>query len=149
MGNGAVCADFYELVSPRWETEICDRVAALAAEGVRIYLRADSQARAHRIQELLWTFRDDSFVPHGLWQGEQGCDEPVAVGWLDGNPNGARVLVLCCSGVPPELAAQTRVFSRLVDFVPKRDAGETQAARERYRTLSQAGIPVEYHAAQG
>jgi DNA polymerase-3 subunit chi len=58
-----------------------------------VYVWAGSEADARRLDDLLWTFREDSFVPHELWQGEDSLEDPVAVGWTAGNPNNSSCLV--------------------------------------------------------
>ena len=74
--------DFFEVKGPRWDLALCERVEQAYAAGLRVYVWAESQADARHLDDLLWEFREDSFVPHGLWQGGDGIDDPVAVGWM-------------------------------------------------------------------
>jgi DNA polymerase-3 subunit chi len=113
------------------------------AAGRRVYVWASSEAQARELDELLWTFRDDSFVPHGLWQGQSPFDEPVAVGWRPGNPNAADCLVLARDASPPEIAG----FARVVDFAPVDEPALREAARTRFRAFRDAGLPVRFHGA--
>lgn len=147
MSESKVHAEFFEVTAPSWEVEACARIARAWEKGDRLYVWAASQAEAARWDELLWTFREDSFVPHGLWQGEEACDEPVAVGWRAANPNGARWLVVAGGQTPAEVTAAASSFARIMDFVPKRDKAATDAARARYKALQQAGIEPAYHKA--
>lgn len=133
--------EFFEVAGPRWEVALCQRVEAAYEEGRRIYVWAESEAEARRLDELLWSFREDSFVPHGLWQGEAQCDEPVAVGWRAGNPNGADCLVLARDAEPDEL----RGFPQVVDLAPVDLPPRLEAARRRYRTCRDAGLEVVFH----
>ncbi|MHB8764666.1 MAG: DNA polymerase III subunit chi [Deferrisomatales bacterium] len=135
--------EFYELKGTGWEAGLCERVEALAAEGGRVYLWAAAEADARRLDDLLWTFRDDSFVPHDLWEGGAALDSPVAVGWARGNPNAADCLVLARDAHPDDL----RGFSRAVDFAPVDDPGRIEAARARFRAYRAAGLQVAFHRA--
>lgn len=136
-------ADFYEIQGPRWDLALCRRVEAAVEAGERVCVWADSEAEARRLDELLWTFRDDSFVPHDLWQGEPALDTPVAVGWRRGNPNRASCLVLARDAAPEEAAG----FARVADFAPVDLPDRIDAARARFRAFRAAGFEVTFHKA--
>ena len=106
-----------------------------------MYLWADSQSEARRFDDLLWAFRDDAFVPHGLWQGEDPFDHPVAVGWLPGNPNRATCLALARPASPEEIAN----FSRVIDLAPVDLPDRIGPARDRFAAFRDARIPVAFH----
>ena len=136
-------ADFYEVKGKRWEHVLCEVAAAALDAGERCYVWAPSEAKARELDDLLWTFLDASFLPHGLWQGEPSSDEPLAVGWRSGNPNGATCLLLGCAAS----LEQAKEFRRIVDFVPMEDPVLRERARERFRALRQAGFSVSFHSA--
>lgn len=133
--------DFYEVKAPRWELVLCRHVETAYEAGERVYVRCSSEALARHVDELLWTFREDSFVPHGLWPGAGELKDPVAVGWHPGNPNRASRLVLAGAGEPDELSR----YERATDFVPVADAALTGAARARYRAFRGRGHEVAFH----
>lgn len=133
--------DFYEAKGRRWETALCQVVEQAWEAGTRVYVWAASEAHAREVDELLWTFRDESFVPHGLWQGEAGLDEAVAVGWKPGNPNGAVCLVLAWDATPAEAAG----YERVADFAAVDVPDLKEAGRRRYRSFQQAGFDVVFH----
>lgn len=137
------CADFHEIRGPRWDLALCRQVQAAWEAGERVYVWADSEADARRLDELLWTFRDDAFVPHELWQGEPALDTPVAVGWRSGNPNRAGCVVLARDASPAEVEG----FQRVVDFAPVDLPDRIGAARNRYRAFREAGLAVSFHPA--
>jgi len=47
--------------------------------GHRIFINAADEAQARTLDELLWTYRPASFLPHGLHGQEQS--EAIAIGW--------------------------------------------------------------------
>jgi DNA polymerase-3 subunit chi len=108
------CVEFYEIKGPRWELVLCRVVEIAYGRGLKVYVWAESEQDARRLDDLLWTFRDDSFLPHGLWQGGPDLDEPVAVGWKPGNPNGATCLVLARDAAPDEV----RGYEQILDLAP-------------------------------
>ena len=133
--------DFYEATGRQWEATLCRVVEQAWEAGTRVYVWAASEAQARDLDGLLWTFRDESFVPHGLWQGEASLDEPVAVGWKPGNPNGAACLVLARDASPAEVGG----FARVVDFAAVDVPPLKEAGRNRYRAFQQAGFAVTFH----
>jgi len=128
----------------RWDLALCRAVEAVYGQRCRTYVWAASEPEARRLDDLLWTFREDSFVPHGLWQGEPGCDEPVAVGWKAGNPNAAGCLVLARDAAPAEVQA----FPRIIDFAPVDLPDLRLSAQGRFRAFRAAGLQVTFHPAK-
>jgi DNA polymerase-3 subunit chi len=150
MKSSAITADFFEVPAARREESLCEKVSDFYEKGERIYVRASSEAAAKKLDELLWTFRDNSFVPHALWSGEEALlTEPVAVGWRSGNPNSAGKLVLAGPVDAEELLAARDAFNSIADFVPNGDKGATMSARERYRLLREAGVELVHHPLNG
>jgi DNA polymerase-3 subunit chi len=135
--------DFHEIKGPRWDLTLCRQVEAAWEAGERVYVWADSEAEARRLDDLLWTFRDDAFVPHDLWQGGAALETPVAVGWRAGNPNGAGCVVLARDASPAEVEG----FARVVDFAPVDLPERIGRARDRYRAFRLAGLQVLFYPA--
>lgn len=135
--------DFFQLRGSRWQGDACAQVAAAVAGGDRVYLWVGSEAEARQFDDLLWTYQEDSFVPHDRWDGQGDLDTPVAVGWHPGNPNRADCLVLARDATPDEV----RGFTRVVDFVTTAVPTLLDAARARWLAFRAAGFEVEYHQA--
>ncbi len=135
--------DFFEMRGPRWDLFLCGLVERAWDAGERVYLWADSEAEARRLDELLWTFRDDAFVPHVLWQRGGEVSDPVAVGWRPGNPNRATCLALARPAGPGELAG----FPRVIDLAPVDMPDRLGPARERFKACRDAGLQVFFHRA--
>ncbi|GAB6063503.1 DNA polymerase III subunit chi [Deferrisoma palaeochoriense] len=133
--------DFFEVKGPRWDLALCDTVERAYEAGLRVYVWAESQADARHLDDLLWEFREDSFVPHALWQGEERVEEPVAVGWKPGNPNAATCLVLARDASPADLQG----FDQVVDFAPVDLPDRVGPARARFKAFRAAGFDVRFH----
>jgi DNA polymerase-3 subunit chi len=135
--------DFYEVRGSGWEVALCRLIEQVYGQGLSLYVWADSEADARRLDNLLWTFREDSFVPHALWQGEPRVDEPVVVGWQAGNPNHANCLVLARNASCEEV----QYFERVLDLAPVDLPHLRNAARARYRAFRESGFAVRFHPA--
>lgn len=109
--------------------DACRLVEHLYLTGRRVVVWLEDERKAKVFDEYLWTFADESFVPHVMWR--EGCEveEPVVV--LPGplaNPHQADSLVLL--DPPPDLAP-LGLFAEVHDFVTiaPGDAGRVAAWR--------------------
>jgi DNA polymerase-3 subunit chi len=108
--------------------------------GHRVYLHAASAEAAARLDEVLWTFRQDSFVPHGRYPQQAGEDSPVLVG--DGeDPAGFGDVLINLSGEVPAFHPR---FARVLEIVAA-DAASRESGRVRFRFYQQAGYPLQTH----
>lgn len=117
------------------------RIAEKAWEaGHRVLVHTASTEDARRIDGLLWTFRDRSFVPHGLLGEADAAVTPVLVGC--GTDAGAEheILVNLGNGVPPFFSA----FERVIEPVDA-DPDTRMASRERYRFYRDRGYEIKDH----
>lgn len=94
----------------------------------RMYIHTDNQKKAHDIDELLWTYRDDSFLPHHLYNEGPDNPPPIQIGF-NYTPEKHRDILINLSETVPEFYSQ---FACVFEVVPS-DAVLQQAARVRYR----------------
>ncbi len=108
--------------------------------GHTVYLCAGSEARAAALDDLLWTFRQDSFVPHERYPlvGEEGS--PVLVGAATPAMVEAQVLINLTDSLPEGFERYQRVVE-LVDQHPDVLA----QSRERFRQYRERGCAPETH----
>lgn len=92
------------------------------------------------MDELLWTFRDVSFVPHAVAGETDANSVSVVVGHAETPPDEHEVLVNLSHPVPLFFSR----FERVVEIVGA-DAEAKTAARERFRFYKERGYPLESH----
>ena len=92
------------------------------------------------LDELLWTYKDDSFIPHNL-QGE-GPEPPPAVQiGYNAEPRGFNdILINMASTIPP---FHTR-FRRIMEIVLDNDAAK-EISRQHYRDYRAKGFDLHTH----
>lgn len=143
--------DFYILSAegPTARQRFACRIAEKAwKSGNRVYLHTASDAEARLMDELLWTYRQDSFVPHAVFapqSPDDGPDETVAVligtgaapPTIDENLD---VLVSLVEDVPAFYQSFARVAEIVSADPPSRDAG-----RQRFRMYREQGCKLESH----
>ncbi|NIR60814.1 MAG: DNA polymerase III subunit chi [Gammaproteobacteria bacterium] len=136
--------DFYLL--PEAGTEARSLFACRLAEkayalGHRIYVHVDSPSHAQQVDELLWTFRAGSFVPHArLEPGARHDDVPVLIGHAEPHAEGSDVLI----NLAAELPAGFERFARVAELVERAEPARARA-RERYRRYREEGHDVNTH----
>ncbi len=132
--------DFYIL--PETDTDrqkfACALVQKAWKAGNRVSLLAADRQQAGRLDDLLWTFRDISFVPHALADSGDTGNVPVLIGWDE--PPTADVLVNLADRLP----SAADKFDRIAEIVGG-SADERQAARDRYRQYRSQGHELHNH----
>jgi DNA polymerase-3 subunit chi len=106
-----------------------------------VHILTRSRDDADRLDELLWTFRDGSFVPHErLASTGPEPESPVSVG-CDGEPVAPRdLLINLCDDVPT--IAET--FPRVAELVTS-DDDSRQMGRRRFAAYRDKGHALETH----
>lgn len=134
--------DFYVLDDGNptglWLTA-CKLIEKIYKQGLTVFACLETEDDALRMDDLLWTFRQGSFVPHARYQGPDPLT-PVHVGWIGADIPIADVLVNLAPTVP-EAAPQFQRIADLVNQVPEiRSLG-----RVRYRQYQAQGFHIETH----
>jgi len=109
--------------------------------GNRVCLLAGDRAQAGELDDLLWTFRDISFVPHALADSADAGSVPILIEWEEaGNAGDADVLVNLGDRMP----SAANNFARIAEIVGG-DADQRETARERYRQYRNQGHELYNH----
>ena len=136
--------DFYLLEEP--EAAACEATACRIAEkawrhGHRVHLHVDSPESARRLDELLWTWRDESFVPHSVCGADEAAaDAPVTIGSGSLPRFDSDVLLNLDPCVPDGFDRFARVAEVVGGGEPARSAG-----RERFRRYRAHGCELRTH----
>ncbi|UCE89758.1 MAG: DNA polymerase III subunit chi [Pseudomonadota bacterium] len=139
--------DFYVLDSggaAARNTLACRLVEKAWLRGHQIYMHAPSPADAKQLDDLLWTFRAGSFVPHRLQENANETPCPVHIGTGEAKVSATDVLINLAADVPPFFSRFERVIEVVAPDAPVRDA-----ARERYRYYRDRGYALESHNISG
>jgi len=108
--------------------------------GHHIYIHAGSSAQLAALDDLLWTFRVGSFLPHAIYKGRDAEPQPILLGHAVEPEGCSDVLFNLASEVPSFLGR----FSRVAELVAGDDRQRT-AARNRYRFYKDRGYDVHTH----
>ena len=131
---------FYHLRTTPLERALPQLLERALAAGHRIVVLAGSEERVMALDTLLWTWSDESFLPHGTARDGNAQRQPVWITAADENPNGASMLVLL-DGMG--VTALDR-FRRVCDMFDGNDEAAVVAARERWRAAKSGGHTLTY-----
>ena len=132
---------FYHLLRKPLEQALPELLEKSYARGWRVVVQAASEERVDALDAHLWTYRDDTFLPHGTSRESELAGQSILLTAADHNPNGATTRFLI-DGVPlPEDAA---AYERLVLLFDGEDEDAVAAARERWAQAKAQGFEVTY-----
>ena len=133
--------DFYQIETDEPALSFACRLVDKAwRQDMRIYVHAESQEQAVAMDELLWTFRAESLIPHALIEENEA---PVQIGCAE-HPGDHHQLMINLSGVVPDFFSR---FERVAEIVPLEDARRA-SARDNYKFYKDRGYPLNYHRMQ-
>ncbi|MFO1069863.1 MAG: DNA polymerase III subunit chi [Geminicoccaceae bacterium] len=131
---------FYHLTRSSLEEALPRLLEKVLARGLRAVLRSPDSARLEALDRSLWTYRNDSFLPHGTRADGFAEAQPILLTCDEDRANGATVLVLVDAAPFGDLAP----YERCIDLFDGNDTTAVQAARDRWRWARKQGHPLVY-----
>jgi DNA polymerase-3 subunit chi len=122
------------------DTAICKLAHKAFRLGHRIYILTADREEAQRLDRLLWTFSDGSFIPHGLSSEKTDTNFPVLIGH-DEPPPAYEDVLITVSGQVPDCFSR---FQRVAEIVDGSEANKVMA-RERFRFYRDRGYALQTH----
>ena len=132
---------FYHLQNMTLESVLPPLLEKSLERGWRVVVQSTSQERTEALDAHLWTYRDDSFLPHATCARGDAQDHPIVLMVEDGNPNGANVRFLVDNAPLP---ADWDVYDRVVLVFNGDDADALTAARPAWTDCKARGFEVTY-----
>jgi DNA polymerase III subunit chi len=134
--------DFYVLSAdaPDARLRYACRLAERAVEqGCQVYIHTQD---VQRLDDMLWTFSDGSFLPHEVYRGQapEHARVMVMVGSEVGPQSHRGLLINLMDAMPPDVNAYDRI-AEIVDVDPERK----RTARDRYKQYREQGCAMESH----
>ena len=144
-GTPATKVDFYLLGAADERTRLvtaCRLAEKACDQGLRVAVRTAGPAQTAEIDELMWTFSDRSFVPHGVWPVEPGFAAATPVLIASGTlPESHRDVLI---NLADDLPADAGHYARVCEVVAG-DEDAKRRARMRWRGYRDAGLEPDKH----
>lgn len=119
---------------------VCRLADKACQQNRKVHVQAASRAEAEALDELLWSFRAESFVPHHLVGDGPTPPPPVRIGWPEAAIVCTDILINLAAEIPPEFARCQRV----IEVVAGTDS-EREQARQHWREFKRQGYTVQAH----
>ncbi|MBD2858170.1 DNA polymerase III subunit chi [Spongiibacter sp. KMU-158] len=135
--------DFYILSSAEQHTAwlyCCRLVQKAWQHGHQVFICCEDDASCQAVNDLLWTFRPDSFLPHSLASEAGKTTDTICIGTANQLGEHCDVLVNLCRETPPQFSR----FKRLSEIVFQQPEW-LNASRQRYSAYQQRGYPLHKH----
>ena len=132
---------FYHLQDVTLENVLPPLLEKSLERGWRVVVQSTSEERTEALDAHLWTYREDSFLPHATWRVSDVQDHPIVLMVEDGNPNRANVRFLVDNAALP---ANSDIYDRVVLLFNGDDADALTAARHAWADCKARGFEVTY-----
>jgi DNA polymerase-3 subunit chi len=132
---------FYQLTASTPDALARTLLPRALAQGWRVMVRGTDRAALERLDQLLWTVPEESFLPHGQEGGPHDADQPVLLG-VGAVTNGAKA-VLLLDGAEP-LVGEVEAMERVWVAFDGSDPDRLQAAREQWKRIVAQGHKAQY-----
>lgn len=132
---------FYHLQRAVLEDALPVMLERAYGRGDRVLVMTGSAERAEALTAHLWTYRPDSFLPHGSAKDGEAAEQPVYLTAGEEIPNAARLLILCDGAARDDVGA----FPLVCEMLDGNDDAAVAAARERWKIYLQAGHQLVYY----
>ena len=107
----------------------------------KIHIHTMSASDANKLDDLLWTFRDGSFVPHSMLGAEHSA--PISIGYgeaASADIEGRDLLITLCDDIP----SCANNFARIAELLTADDDCKLKG-RKRFAQYREQGHTMETH----
>lgn len=131
---------FYHLERSGLDQVLPDLLEKTLARNWKALVRSRLADRLEHLDSWLWSYRDDSFLPHGLGDEPHAAVQPVLLTTGMDNLNGADVVFLLDGADVGVLDG----FVRCIVLFDGRDEAALATARAQWGAIKKLGLPVSY-----
>jgi DNA polymerase-3 subunit chi len=132
---------FYHLHNMSLENVLPPLLEKSLERGWRVVVQSTSPERTEALDAHLWTYSDDSFLPHATARASDAEDQPIILSAEEGNPNRANVRFLIDNAALP---ADTDSYERVVLVFNGEEGEALAAARQAWKDCKSRGFDVTY-----
>jgi DNA polymerase-3 subunit chi len=131
---------FYHLLHKPLELALPELLQKCLDRDWKVVVQTGSQERCNALDAHLWTYQDDSFLPHGTKADGYAEHQPIYLTFEQDNPNEADVRFLVDRAVPPALDP----YKRAIYMFDGNDQGAVEEARMRWKEAKSSGFQIAY-----
>ena len=134
--------DFYHLQQSSIDQALPKLLEKAYATGKHIVVKIGTEARIEFLNTALWTYDDQSFLPHGSKKDGNAALQPIWLTSGDDNPNNA-VMLFLVDGAKIDINSLAQ-YERVLNLFDGTDEESLSQAREFWKQVKSSGIDCFY-----
>lgn len=103
-----------------------------------IFIKTDTQKQAEELDKFLWTFRQESYIPHTLVDQDSNNTQPVQIGWIDNEIEDAEAIINLSDGMP-DISNHLKKIHEIIENIDEKK----EKARERWKKYKSIGFNIK------
>lgn len=134
--------DFYHLQRTPLEQVLPKLCEKAYASGKRIKILLGTAERVEFVNSLLWTYNEESFLPHGSKKDGFAEEQPIFISASEENENNAELLILADGAQP--LIEVLQKYERILNIFDGNDETALNNARCYWKDIKAIGGELHY-----
>lgn len=134
--------DFYHLQKSPLEQVLPKLCEKAYATGKRIKILVGTEERVEFINSLLWTYNEESFLPHGSKKDGFAEEQPIFISSSESNENNAEILILV-DGAMPKIEDLT-TYERVLNIFDGTNEISLNNARDYWKEIKSTDGELHY-----
>lgn len=133
--------DFYILPDTTLDARLafaCRLAETIHRKGYRLHIHTEDETMARELDERLWTFKPESYLPHAVLGDDVSPEPPVTLGWEAPPAPGVEAML----NLHPEIPEWFSRFERVAEIINQHQDVLT-AKRACWQTYKKRGYPVK------
>ena len=103
-----------------------------------IFIKTNTQKQAEELDKFLWTFRQESYIPHTLVDQDSNNTQPVQIGWIDNEIEDAEAIINLSDGMP-DISNHLKKIHEIIENIDEKK----EKARERWKKYKSIGFNIK------
>ena len=138
--SGACEVWFYHLERTSADQALPELLEKTLKKGWKAQVRTGSPERIDYLDDWLWRYRDEAFLPHATFSDPAPERQPILLGSDQANANDAQALFLIDSAEPGDLSG----YERCIVLFDGRDEAALAQARKDWAQFKAKGLALSY-----
>ena len=134
--------DFYHLQVTPLEKVLPTLAEKAFATGKRVKIMVGTEERVEFLNSLLWTYNEESFLPHGSKKDGFASEQPIFISSDENNENGAVFLILVDGAILNE--EKLSDYERVMNVFDGTDEEALNKAREYWKKIKSLNGELHY-----
>lgn len=118
----------------------CKLIEKAFHAGHRIFIKTGDEEQNQRVNQMLWTFRQNSFIPHEPWSSQAAEQTPVLLGYEENGVDEHDILINLDNSIPGFFGQ----FERVIEVIDNQESVK-KSGRDRYRHYKDRGYELNSH----